>query len=45
MEATQTMKWFKSLSEPMKIALITGIFAIIAAIVGSVIAGIFTLRS
>ena len=39
------MKWFKSLSEPMKIAFITGIFAIIAAIVGSVIAGIFALTS
>lgn len=39
------MKWFKSLSEPMKIAVITGIFGIIAAIVGSLIAGIFALTS
>jgi hypothetical protein len=39
------MKWFKSLSEPMRIALITGIFAVIAAIVGSIIAGIFVLAS
>jgi hypothetical protein len=39
------MKWFKSLSEPMKIAFISGIFIVVAAIVGSVVTGIFTLES
>lgn len=39
------MKWFKSLSEPMKAAITTGVFAIVAAIIGSVLAGIFTLES
>lgn len=39
------MKWFKSLSEPMKIAVITGVFGIIAAVIGSLIAGVFALTS
>lgn len=39
------MKWFKSLSEPMKVAFISGMFAIVAAIIGAILAGIFTLAS
>ncbi len=39
------MKWFKSLSDPMKVAFISGIFAILAAIISAILAGIFTLES
>src|SRR2546423_15398740 len=39
------MKWFKSLSEPMKVAFISGIFGILTAIIGAILAGIFTLES
>jgi hypothetical protein len=39
------MKWFKSLSDSMKVAFISGIFAIVAAIIGATLAGIFTLAS
>jgi len=39
------MKWFKSLNDAMKVAFISGIFAIVAAIIGATIAGIFTLES
>ena len=38
------MKKFKSLSEPMKIALIGALAAVVAAIVGALITGIFTLH-
>ena len=39
------MKWFKSLSEPIKIAFISGIFALLAAIISAILAGIFLLES
>jgi hypothetical protein len=39
------MKWFKSLKEPIQVAFISGVFVILAAIIGSIVAGIFTLAS
>lgn len=44
-ERGEHMNWFRSLSEPMKIAVITGIFVIIAAVVGGITTGIFMLAS
>jgi hypothetical protein len=39
------MKWFRSLSDPLKAAVITGLLAIVAALVGGLTTGIFTLAS
>lgn len=45
MEANQLMKWYKSLSDPVKIAIISGIFALITAIAVAFITGYFSLAS
>ncbi|TMD63768.1 MAG: hypothetical protein E6I97_25480, partial [Chloroflexi bacterium] len=39
------MKWFKSLREPIQVAFISGIFALLAAIISAILAGIFLLES